>query len=78
MIFDTIGPTLEKDLSKTVLDSFLFPDLGKPVILVPTGTHDCEAHTYIPSVYATDTCSGVKRVKAMIPGIATVFIGIQC
>jgi hypothetical protein len=74
MIFDTIGPTLEKDLSKAVLDSLLFPDLGKPVILVPTGTHDCEAHTYVPSVIATDTCSDVKMVKAMIPGVGTVLL----
>ncbi len=67
MIFDTIGPTIEKDLSKATLDGF-----GN--ILVPTSSHDCEGHTYIPSITATDTCTDVKMVKAMIPNIATVLL----
>ncbi len=73
MIFDTIGPTLEKDLDKALLsDSFAFPGIAKPVIFVPTNSHDCEAHTYIPNVYASDTCSDVKMVKARIPDVASV------
>ncbi len=67
MVFDTIGPYIEKDTTKAVFD-----ESGN--VLVPTGTHDCEAHTYIPSVYASDTCSDVKMVKAVIPNLATVVL----
>ncbi|NND06191.1 MAG: hypothetical protein HKN87_07415, partial [Saprospiraceae bacterium] len=72
MIYDTLGPYLKKDLDKAlVADSLAFPALDKPVIFVPAGNHDCEGHTYIPPVYASDTCSDVKIVKARIPDIGS-------
>ncbi|MDH3648502.1 MAG: T9SS type A sorting domain-containing protein, partial [Saprospiraceae bacterium] len=74
MIFDTIGPTLEKDLSKAFLaDEDDFGGLG-PVIFIPTSTHGCEAHTYVPDVMAYDTCSGVKMVKAKVGDLTTVVL----
>lgn len=75
MIFDTLGPTIIKDSTYQNLHlapEEAFPDLDKPVLLVPTTSHDCEAYSYIPSVYAYDTCSEVKMVKAMLTGLATV------
>ncbi len=73
MIFDTIGPTLTKDSTYLNLaPDGAFAGIDKPVILVPTSAHECSAHSYIPAIYATDTCSDVKLVKAMIPGIATL------
>ena len=75
MIFDTIGPTIEKDLSKAVLSKpGAFDGIDDQVILIPTNNHDCEAHTYVPPILATDTCSDVKMVKAMLPGITTIFL----
>ena len=75
MIADTVGPTLEKDLEKVVLaEDGTFSGIDNPVIFVPTSAHDCEAHTYLPSVIASDTCSDVKLVKARIGDIgAAVF-----
>ncbi|MCB0688164.1 MAG: T9SS type A sorting domain-containing protein, partial [Saprospiraceae bacterium] len=75
MVFDTIGPTIVKDSSYQDLHlapADAFPDIDKPVLLVPTTSHDCEAYSYVPAIYASDTCSGVKMVKAMLPGLATV------
>ncbi|MDH3246318.1 MAG: hypothetical protein OEM26_16965, partial [Saprospiraceae bacterium] len=74
MVFDTLGPALEKDLDKALLaDEDDFEGLG-PVIFVPTGTHGCEAHTYVPDVMAYDTCSGVKIVKAKVGDLAIVVL----
>jgi hypothetical protein len=42
-----------------------------PVIIVPTTSHECAAHTYIPPVCVYDHWSGVKQVKARIDGIGT-------
>ena len=42
-----------------------------PVIIIPTGTHDCAGYTYIPSLCVYDDWSGVKQVKARIEGIGT-------
>ncbi len=39
--------------------------------IVSTSTHDCAAHTYIPSIQAEDDWSGVKQAKATIEGIGT-------
>ncbi|MCB0665683.1 MAG: T9SS type A sorting domain-containing protein [Saprospiraceae bacterium] len=75
MIFDTIGPTIMKDTTYQGLHlapEDAFPDIDKPVLFVPTTSHDCEAYSYVPSIYAYDTCSEVKMVKAMLPGLATV------
>ena len=78
MIFDTVGPHVEKHLDKAVLaPENAFPSLDHPVIFVPTSSHDCEAHTYVPPIYASDTCSGVKLVKATIPGMATVVLTVN-
>jgi hypothetical protein len=40
-----------------------------PVIIVPTTSHECAAHTYIPPLCVYDDWSGVKQVKARIEGI---------
>lgn len=73
MIADTTGPDLKKDLSKTRLaDPGLFPELDKPVIVVPASTHTCDAHTYIPPIEVIDSCNGVKSVKARIGEVGAV------
>ncbi len=75
MIFDTIGPTLEKDIDKAlVADPEDFPGYDHPVILVPTSRHGCEGHTYIPPVMATDTCNDVKMVKVKIADVASAVL----
>ncbi|NND05745.1 MAG: T9SS type A sorting domain-containing protein [Saprospiraceae bacterium] len=38
----------------------------QPLIVVPTTTHDCAGHTYIPPVCAYDDWAGLKQVKARI------------
>ncbi|WP_236981184.1 hypothetical protein, partial [Membranihabitans maritimus] len=35
-----------------------------------TGSHDCAADVYVPSVTLKDECSGVHHVKAMVNGRA--------
>ena len=40
-----------------------------PVIIVPTTSHECAAHTYIPPLCVYDDWSGVKQVKARIEGV---------
>ncbi len=40
-------------------------------VTVPTGAHDCAAHTTIPPVSATDSCHDIKLVKAIIEGLGT-------
>ncbi len=42
-----------------------------PIILVPTTSHDCAAHTYIPPICAYDNWSGIKQVKARIEGVGS-------
>ncbi|MDH3243986.1 MAG: hypothetical protein OEM26_05180, partial [Saprospiraceae bacterium] len=37
--------------------------------VVPTSSHECAAHTYIPPVKVSDDWSGVKQVKASIEGV---------
>ncbi len=44
---------------------------GAPVILAPTSTHECAAHTYIPPICVYEDWSGIKQVKATIPGTGT-------
>ncbi len=46
-------------------------DTTAPVIIVSTSSHDCVAHTYIPPVCVYDAWSGVKQVKAQIPGFGS-------
>ncbi len=41
------------------------------VILVPTSTHDCYAHTYLPPLCVYDDWSGIKQVKARIDGVGS-------
>lgn len=43
----------------------------KQLPIITTSDHDCTAHTYIPPVTVEDDWSGVKSVKARIPGIGT-------
>ncbi|MDH3648675.1 MAG: hypothetical protein OEQ53_03275, partial [Saprospiraceae bacterium] len=43
----------------------------KPLLIVPTSTNECSAHTYLPDVRVEDDWSGVKTVKATVPGIGT-------
>ncbi|NND33661.1 MAG: hypothetical protein HKN76_13820 [Saprospiraceae bacterium] len=72
MIFDTIGPDIKKDFGKAVIaEPGTFAGMDT-VILVPTSSHDCAAHSYVPPVWVTDTCHDVKLVKATVPGITTV------
>ncbi len=65
---DTVPPEVTCDL-----DAKANPDLiHADTLYVPAGSHDCGAHTYLPPVVVEDECSGVKYVKAIVPGIATV------
>ncbi len=65
---DTVPPEVTCDL-----DAKANPDLiHEDTLYVPAGSHDCGAHTYLPPVVVEDECSGVKYVKAIVPGIATV------
>ena len=65
MIIDTLPPVIEKCIDE-------FENHVADTIYVPTNTHDCYAHTYIPRVKAYDLCSGIKQVKAIIEGSATL------
>lgn len=44
---------------------------GAPVIVVPTRSHECAGHTYLPPICVYDDWSGVKQVKASIPGFGS-------
>lgn len=44
---------------------------GAPIIVVPTNTHECAGHTYIPPLCIYDDWSGVKQAKATIPGFGS-------
>ncbi len=56
MIFDTVPPTMDVDTT----------------LIIPSESHDCYANVYAPPVEVTDTCAGVKVVKARINGYGTV------
>jgi len=45
--------------------------VNAPVILAPSSTHDCAAHTYLPPVCVYEDWSGIKMVKASIEGIGS-------
>nr|MBX2816993.1 T9SS type A sorting domain-containing protein [Saprospiraceae bacterium] len=66
---DTLPPTVECKLDYANED---FVDEENSLVYVPTSSHDCAAHTYIPPVKVVDDWSGVKIVKAIIPGINTI------
>ena len=72
MVFDTIGPEIKKEVNPNLIAAESQFNLGKPVILIPTSSRDCEAHTYVPPIAATDTCSDVKLVKVRIPDVTSV------
>ncbi len=40
--------------------------------VVSTNQNDCEAHAYLPPIYAADDWSGVKQVKASVEDIGTL------
>ncbi len=44
---------------------------GAPIVVVPTSSHECDAHTYIPPICVYDDWSGVKQAKASIPGFGS-------
>lgn len=44
---------------------------GAPIIIVPTTSHECAGHTYLPPLCVYDDWSGVKQAKATIPGFGT-------
>ncbi|NND35012.1 MAG: T9SS type A sorting domain-containing protein [Saprospiraceae bacterium] len=44
---------------------------GDPIVIVPTSSHECSGHTYIPPLCIYDDWSGVKQVKASIPGFGS-------
>ncbi|MDH3244527.1 MAG: hypothetical protein OEM26_07925, partial [Saprospiraceae bacterium] len=43
----------------------------QPVIVVPSGTHDCGARVQLPAICVKDDWSGIKQVKVSIDGIGT-------
>ncbi len=57
MVFDTVPPTIH------------MPDT---IVTISTNSHDCFAHVYVPPVQVTDTCVGVKMVKATIANYGSV------
>ena len=46
-------------------------NVDAPIVIVPTGSHECAAHTYLPPVCVYEDWTGVKTVKASIEGIGT-------
>ena len=44
---------------------------GEPIVIVPTTSHECVGHTYIPPLCIYDDWSGVKQVKASIAGFGS-------
>ena len=65
---DTLPPVIECELDAYADASLIHDD----TLYIPAGTHECAAHSYLPPVTVIDDWSGVKFVKAIIPGIATV------
>jgi hypothetical protein len=65
---DTLPPVVECDLDAKANSNLVHED----TLYIPAGTHECAAHAYLPPVYVEDDWSGVKFVKAIVPGIATV------
>ena len=67
---DTVPPLVECALDEKANADLIHED----TLYIPAGSHDCAAHSYVPPAYVHDTCAGVKFVKAIIPGIATVVL----
>jgi len=71
--FDTVPPVvdgkqkLDEFEEVVVLDADCDGDVDT-VVIAPTGTHDCAAHTYLPAVVVNDNWTGVKHVKAQFEG----------
>jgi len=65
---DTLPPVLECDLYAKADSNLVHED----TLYIPAGTHECAAHAYLPPAHAIDDWSGIKMVKAIVPGIATV------
>ena len=65
---DTLPPLMECDLYAKADSNLVHED----TLYIPSGSHDCAAHAYLPPAIVHDDWSGVKFVKAIVPGIATV------
>ena len=63
-------PDLELDEQYHCFDT----TMGSPIIVVPTGTHDCAGHTYLPPLCVYDDWSGVKQVKATVFGVGSYIL----
>ena len=70
---DTLAPVVECEPEAKVNPEFLLGP-NQDTLLIPAGSHDCASHSYIPPVRVEDDWSGVKYVKAIIPGITTVVL----
>ncbi len=67
---DTLPPVLECDLDAKASEDLVHGD----TLYIPAGSHECAAHSYIPPALVEDDWSGVKYVKAIVPGVATVVL----
>ncbi len=70
---DTLPPVVECEPEAKANPEFILGPNGD-TLLIPAGSHDCASHSYIPPVRVEDDWSGVKYVKAIIPGINTVVL----
>ncbi len=68
---DTLPPIVECEPEAKANEELLLGPFGD-TLLIPAGSHDCASHSYVPPVRVVDDWSGVKYVKAIIPGITTV------
>ena len=67
---DTLPPVLTCALDQKANENLIHDD----TLYIPASSHDCASHSYIPPVFVEDDWSGVKYVKAIIPGIATLVL----
>ncbi len=67
---DTLPPIVECALDAKANEDLIHDD----TLFIPASSHDCASHSYIPPVYVHDDWSGVKYVKAIVPGIATLVL----
>ncbi len=74
--FDTLPPVAECYTDEYEELEWLDADCDgdyEYVVIAPTGTHDCAAHTYLPPVIVNDNWSGIKTVKALFEGTTYLF-----
>ena len=68
---DTLAPVVECEVDYSNPNLY---DEATKTVYVPASSHDCASHSYIPPVRVVDDWSGVKYVKAIIPGITTIVL----